>query len=143
MGNHSGAESTSEGGHRDTHLWETSRQDRRVHEVYDRLTRIAKEANSGRGVAECVSVPEEPYEGNPHVRFCEGGAGHMACIPLLDPVILLLPVVLIRIIRIRRSHISVLCINNHHIFPFTFLHLIMYAIMNCAFLSSPLQFTSG
>ncbi len=85
MGNHSGAEGTSEGGHRDTHLWETSRQDRRVHEVYDRLARVAKEANSGRGVAECVSVPEEPYEGNPHVRFCEGGAGHMACIPLLDP----------------------------------------------------------
>ena len=74
MGNHSGAEGTSEGGHRDTHSWETSRQDRRVHEVYDRLTRIAKEADSGRGVAEFVSVPEEPYEGNPHVRFCEGGS---------------------------------------------------------------------
>ncbi len=44
-----------------------------------------QEANSGRGVAECVSVPEEPYEGNPLVRFCEGGAGCMACIPLLDP----------------------------------------------------------
>ncbi len=73
MGNHSGAEGTSEGSHRDTHLWETSRQGRRVHEVYDRLTRIAKEANSGRGVAEFVSVSEEPYEGNPHVRFCEGG----------------------------------------------------------------------
>ena len=43
-----------------------------------------QEANSGRGVAECVSVPEEPYEGNPHVRFCEGGAGPMTCIPLLD-----------------------------------------------------------
>ncbi len=74
MGNHSGAEGTSEGGHRDTHSWETSRQDRRVHEVYDRLERIAKAANTGRGVAECVSVPEEPYEGNPHVRFCEGGS---------------------------------------------------------------------
>ena len=33
-----------------------------------------QEANSGRrGNAECVNVPEEPYEGNPHVRFCEGG----------------------------------------------------------------------
>ncbi len=32
------------------------------------------EANSGRGVAELVSIPEEPYEGNPHVRFCEGGS---------------------------------------------------------------------
>ncbi len=30
-----------------------------------------QEANYGRGVAELVSVPEESYEGNPHVRFCE------------------------------------------------------------------------
>ncbi len=43
-----------------------------------------QEANSGRVVAECVSVPEVRNEGNPHVRFCEGGAGCMACIPLLD-----------------------------------------------------------
>ncbi len=75
----------AEGGHRDTHLWETSRQARRIREVYDWLTRIAKEANSGRGDAECVSVPEEPYEGNLHVRFYERGAGCMTCIPLLDP----------------------------------------------------------
>ncbi len=32
-----------------------------------------QEANSGRrGVADCVSVPEELYEGNPHVRYREG-----------------------------------------------------------------------
>ncbi len=74
MGNHSGAKSTSEGNHRDTHSGETSGQGRRVHEVYDRLARIAKEANSGRGVAEFVSVPEEPYEGKPHVEFCMGGS---------------------------------------------------------------------
>ncbi len=85
MGNRSGAEGTSEGGHRDTHLWETSRQDRRVHEVYDRLTRIAKEANSGRGDAEFVSVPEEPYEGNPHVRFCEGGSRSYDLYPSTRP----------------------------------------------------------
>ncbi len=85
MGNHSGAEGTSEGGHRDTHSRKTSRQDRRVHEVYDRLTRIAKASNSGRGVAEFVSVPEEPYEGNPPVRFCEGGPGCVACHPSTRP----------------------------------------------------------
>ncbi len=84
MGNHSGAEGTSEGGHRDTHLWETSRQDRRVHEVYDRLARIAKEANSGRGDTECVSVPEEPYEEKPHVEFCMGGAVSIISIPPLE-----------------------------------------------------------
>ncbi len=87
MGNHSGAESTSEGGHRDTHLWETSRQDRRVHEVHDLLTRRAKEANSGRGDAECVSVSEEPYEGNPHVRFCEGGSRSYDLYPSTRPAI--------------------------------------------------------
>ncbi len=87
MGNHSGAEGTSEGGHRDTHSRKTSRQDRRVHEVYDRLTRIAKASNSGRGVAEFVSVPEEPYEGNPHVRFCEGGPGCVACHPSTRPAL--------------------------------------------------------
>ena len=43
MGNHGGAKSTSEGSHRDTHSGETSGQGRRVHEVHDRLTRIAKE----------------------------------------------------------------------------------------------------
>ncbi len=33
-----------------------------------------QEANSGRKAnAKCVNVSEEPYEGNPHVRFCEGG----------------------------------------------------------------------
>ncbi len=87
MGNHGGAEGTSEGGHRDTHLWETSRQDRRVHEVYDRLTRIAKEANTGRGVAECVSVPEERNEGNPHVRFCEGGSRSYGLYPSTRPAL--------------------------------------------------------
>ncbi len=87
MGNLSGAEGTSEGGHRDTHLWETSRQDRRVHEVYDRLARIAKEADSGRGDAEFVSVHEEPYEGNPHVRFCEGGSRSYDLYPSTRPAL--------------------------------------------------------
>ncbi len=46
-----------------------------------------QEANSGRGVAECVSVPEEPYEGNPHVRFCEGGSRLYGLYPSTRPAI--------------------------------------------------------
>ncbi len=91
MGSHSGAEGTSEGGHGDTHLWETSRQDRRVHGVYDRLTRIAKEANTGRGDAECVSVSEVRNEGNPHVRFCEEGSRSYDLYPSTRPAIQNIP----------------------------------------------------
>ena len=47
-----------------------------------------QEANSGRrGTAECVSVPEEPYEGNPHVRFCEGRSRSYGLYPSTRPAL--------------------------------------------------------
>ncbi len=44
-----------------------------------------QDANSGRGGVKCVSVPEEPYEGNPHVRFCEGGSRSYGLYPSTRP----------------------------------------------------------